>query len=154
MSPYQKLQARGLALPPAPKPIANFQTHVREGNLIFLSGQGPIDAGGRARTGKVGVDVSTEEAYVHAQLVGINLLAVMHEALGDLARVKRVIKLLGMVNASPSFCDHPLVINGCSDLFVDVFGETDGSHARSAVGVGSLPGNITVEIEAVIAVRN
>ncbi|HUG22515.1 RidA family protein [Piscinibacter sp.] len=101
----------------------------------------------------MGVDVSTEEAYAHARLVGINLLAVMHEALGDLGRVKRIVKLLGLVNAASDFVDHPRVVNGCSDLFIDVFGHEDGGHARSAIGVGSLPGNITVEIEAVVAVH-
>lgn len=154
MSPYQRLHAQGLTLPPPPKPIANFQTHVREGNLVFLSGQGPVTAEGDLYTGKVGVDITTREAYTHARLVGVNLLAVMHDVLGDLAHVKRIVKLLGMVNAAPDFSDHPLVINGCSDLFIEIFGESSGSHARSAIGVSSLPGNITVEIEAVIAVRN
>lgn len=151
MNPYQRLQELGLVLPPAPQPIANFSTHVREGALVFLSGQGPTTANGMQHTGKVGADVSWEEAYAHARLVGLNLLAVMHDALGDLARVRQVVKLLGMVNATPDFGDHPRVINGCSDLLVAVFGPTQGKHARSAVGMGSLPGNITVEIEAVIA---
>jgi len=154
MDRYQRLQARGLTLPPPPRPVANFRTHVREGGLIYLSGQGPVTADGRLYTGKVGIDVSTEEAYAHARLVGMNLLAVMHEVLGDLARVKRIVKLLGMVNAAPDFDAHPLVINGCSDLFIDVFGPEAGSHARSAVGMGSLPGNITVEIEAIVAAHD
>ena len=154
MDRYQRLQARGLTLPPPPRPVANFRTHVREGGLIYLSGQGPVTADGRLYTGKVGIDVSTEEAYAHARLVGMNLLAVMHEVLGDLARVKRIVKLLGMVNAAPDFDAHPLVINGCSDLFIDVFGLEAGSHARSAVGMGSLPGNITVEIEAIVAAHD
>lgn len=150
---YRRLQAQGFQLPSAPRPIANFRTHVREGPLLFLSGQGPVTPEGRLHTGKVGLDVSTDEAYAHARLVGVNLLAVMHEVLGDLGRVKRVVKLLGMVNAVPHYADHPLVINGCSDLFVAVFGHENGSHARSAVGMGSLPGNITVEIEAIVATR-
>jgi len=154
MDRYQRLQAYGLTLPPPPRPVANFKTHVREGGLIYLSGQGPVTADGRLYTGKVGIDVSTEEAYAHARLVGMNLLAVMHEVLGDLARVKRIVKLLGMVNAAPDFEEHPLVINGCSDLFIDVFGPEAGSHARSAVGMGSLPGNITVEIEAIVAAHD
>lgn len=153
MDRYQRLQARGLALPPAPRPVASYRTHVHEGGLIYLSGQGPVKADGQVCTGKVGLDVSIEEAYLHAQLVGMNLLAVLHEVLGDLARVRRIVKLLGMVNAAPHFDEHPLVINGCSDLFIDIFGPEDGSHARSAVGVGSLPGNITVEIEAIVAVE-
>lgn len=150
-TPYERLAALGIALPPAPPPIANFVTHVQEGNLLFLSGQGPREADGFLHAGKVGDDVSVAQAYEHARLTGINLLAVMHEALGDLGRVKRVVKLLGMVNAVPHFLDHPNVINGCSDLFNDVFGER-GPHARSAVGFGSLPGNITVEIEAIVSI--
>ncbi|MDJ1158823.1 RidA family protein [Chelatococcus sp. SYSU_G07232] len=152
-TPYARLAALGLALPKAPPPIANFVTHVREGDLLFLSGQGPREADGHLHAGKVGADVSVEEAYAHARLAGLNLIAVMHAALGDLGRVRRVVKLLGMVNGTPDFADHPQVINGCSDLFVAVFGEA-GRHARSAVGFGSLPGNITVEIEAIVAVRD
>nr|WP_245419722.1 RidA family protein [Phyllobacterium salinisoli] len=151
-SPYERLSSLGITLPAAPPPIANFVTHVQEGNILYLSGQGPREENGLLYSGKVGIDVSTEEAYGHARLTGINLLAVMHAALGDLGRVKRVVKLLGMVNAAPDFEDHPNVINGCSDLFMEVFGEA-GQHARSAVGFGSLPGNITVEIEAIVALR-
>ncbi len=102
-------------------------------------------------TGKVGQDLSVAEAYDHAQLTGLNLLAVARKALGDLRRVSRVVKLLGMVNAGPEFGDHPAVINGCSDLFVNVFGEA-GRHARSAVGMASLPGGISVEIEAIFEI--
>ena len=119
--------------------------------MLFLSGQGPTDGEGRSHTGKVGADVSIEAAYEHARLTGINLIAVMHAALGDLGRVRRIVKLLGMVNAAPDFADHPAVINGCSDLFIDVFGDR-GIHARSAVGHSSLPGQITVEIEAIVAI--
>lgn len=153
MDRYQRLHARGLALPPLPRPVASYLTHVHEGGLLYLSGQGPVTADGRVCTGKVGLDVSVEQAYLHAQLVGLNLLAVLHAALGDLARVRRIVKLLGMVNAAPDFAEHPRVLNGCSDLFIDVFGADDGGHARSAVGMGSLPGNITVEIEAIVAIR-
>ena len=149
-SPYDRLAALGIVLPAAPSPIANFVTHVAEGKLLFLSGQGPTEANGTLHTGKVGADVSVEAAYEHARLTGINLIAVMQAALGDLGRVRRVVKLLGMVNATPDFADHPAVINGCSDLMNDVFGER-GVHARSAVGFGSLPNQITVEIEAVVA---
>jgi enamine deaminase RidA (YjgF/YER057c/UK114 family) len=124
---------------------------VLEGNLLYLSGQGPSEADGSLHTGKVGAEISAEAAYAHARLTGINLIAVMHEALGDLSRVRRVIKLFGMVNAAPDFADHPSVINGCSDLLIEVFGDK-GIHARSAVGHGSLPGRITVEIEAIVAV--
>jgi len=149
-SPYDRLAALGIVLPAAPSPIANFVTHVAEGKLLFLSGQGPTEANGTLHTGKVGADVSVEAAYEHARLTGINLIAVMQAALGDLGRVRRVVKLLGMVNATPEFADHPAVINGCSDLMNEVFGER-GVHARSAVGFGSLPNQITVEIEAVVA---
>jgi enamine deaminase RidA (YjgF/YER057c/UK114 family) len=152
-SPYDRLKALGITLPDAPPPIANFVAYAREGDLLFLSGQGPREADGRMHTGKVGATVDVADAYRHARLTGINLIAVMQDALGDLSRVKRVVKLLGMVNAAPDFADHPAVINGCSDLMVDVFGEA-GRHARSAVGLGSLPGQITVEIEAIIAVRD
>ena len=150
-TPYDRLTALGIALPDAPPPIANFVTHVLEGKLLYLSGQGPSEADGRQHTGKVGAGVTVEQAYGHARLTGINLIAVMHAALGDLGRVRRVVKLFGMVNATPDFSDHPSVINGCSDLLIDVFG-VRGMHARSAVGHGSLPGQITVEIEAIVAV--
>lgn len=150
-TPYDRLRALGISLPEAPAPIANFVTHVIEGKLLFLSGQGPSDADGRLYTGKVGADVTVEAAYGHARLTGINLIAVMQTALGDLRRIRRIVKLFGMVNATPDFADHPAVINGCSDLFNDVFGAR-GVHSRSAVGHGSLPGQITVEIEAVVAI--
>ena len=149
---YGRLQNAGIVLPAPPRPIANFATHVQEGALLYLSGQGPQEADGRLHTGKVGAAVSVDQAYAHARLVGINLIAVLHGALGDLSRVTRIVRLLGMVNATPDFADHPEVINGCSDLFLEIFGEA-GRHARSAVGLGSLPRNITVEIEAVVAVR-
>jgi len=149
-SPEERLARLGIVIPPPPPPVANFLTHVREGNLLFLSGQGPREADGYLHTGKVGADITAEEAYAHARITGINLLSVMQSVLKDLGRVKRIVKLLGMVNAAPDFGDHPAVINGCSDLFVEVFGKR-GEHARSAVGVGSLPGNITVEIEAIVA---
>lgn len=152
-TPYERLAALGITLPPPPPPIANFVTHVQEGTLLFLSGQGPREVDGHLHTGRVGEDVSVEDAYQHARLTGINLLSVLHAALGDLRRVRRVVKLLGMVNAVPDFGKHPAVINGCSDLFVSVFGEA-GHHARSAVGFGSLPDRITVEIEAVVAIRD
>lgn len=151
-TPYERLKALGIALPEAPRPVANFVTHVIEGDLLFLSGQGPTEPDGRQYTGKVGGDVTVREAYDHARLTAINLIAVMHQALGDLSRVKRIVKVLGMVNAELDFAEHPAVMNGCSDIFVDVFGER-GIHARSAVGFGSLPGQITVEIEAVVAIH-
>ncbi|WP_291298190.1 RidA family protein [Elioraea sp.] len=147
-----RLARLGLALPPPPPPIARFLTHRRAGDLLFLSGQGPLGPDGRFHEGQVGSEVTVAEAYAHARLTGLNLLAVMRAALGSLDNVAAIVKLLGMVNAAPGFRDHPAVINGCSDLFADVFGEA-GMHARSAVGMASLPNNISVEIEAIVAVR-
>jgi enamine deaminase RidA (YjgF/YER057c/UK114 family) len=152
MTPYDRLAQLGLTLPPPPKPVATYVPFVIEGNMLYLSGQGPLEADGRTHTGKVGADVTVEEAYAHARATGLNMLAILHDALGDLGRVRRVVKILGMVNAVPTFGDHPKVINGCSDLMVAVFGEA-GRHARSAVGLGSLPNNITVEIEAIVAIH-
>ena len=146
-----RLLAAGLVLPPPRAPIANFVGGVREGDLLFLSGQGPVTPEGK-RAGKVGSEVDVEEAYRHARLAGLNLLAQMRAVLGSLDHVSRIVKVFGMVNAADHFTGHPSVIDGCSDLFVEVFGER-GRHARSAVGVSSLPGNITVEIEAIVAVR-
>jgi len=152
-TPYDRLRKLGLTLPPLPQAIANFVPAVREGNLLYLSGQGPVHAGGLHR-GKVGAGVTTEEAYEHAKLTGLNLLAVLEQSLGALTRVRRIVKLFGMVNAVPDFVAHPLVINGCSDLLISVFGPDVGRHARSAVGMGSLPGQITVELEMIVAVAD
>ncbi|HLW60722.1 MAG TPA: RidA family protein [bacterium] len=138
-----------IELPPVPKPAGTYVHAVRVGNLLFLSGKGPYNPDGSVPKGKVGRDVSTEEAYKHARSVGLTQIAVLKETLGSLDRVKRIVKVLGMVNGVPEFGDQPKVINGCSDLFVEVFGEK-GRHARSAVGMGSLPGGITVEIEVIV----
>ena len=150
MSAEQKLAELGLTLPSLPKPVGNYVPFKRAGDLIFLSGQGPRRPDGTTITGKVGRDVTVEEAYDHAKLIGLGLLAAAKQAAGDLDKVE-VLKVLGMVNAIPEFKDQPKVINGCSDLFVAVLGER-GRHARSAVGMGSLPGQITVEIEAIMRV--
>jgi enamine deaminase RidA (YjgF/YER057c/UK114 family) len=150
-TPEARLSALGLTLPPTPRPVANYVPFRLHGDLLFLSGQGPRDHTGALRHGKVGIDVSVADARDHARLTGLNLLSAASAALGGLGRVRGVVKLLGMVNAGPDFRDHPKVIDGCSDLFVAVFGEA-GRHARSAVGMGSLPENITVEIEAILAV--
>jgi enamine deaminase RidA (YjgF/YER057c/UK114 family) len=147
----ERLAQLGIVLPEVPSPMANYVPSVQVNDLLYLSGQGPRIGFREFAHGKVGTDVTTDEAYQHARLVGIQLLAAAKAALGDLGRVKRVVKLLGMVNAAPDFKQHPQVINGCSDLFVEVFGEL-GRHARSAVGMGSLPNNITVEIEAIFQV--
>jgi len=150
MSAEDKLKALGLSLPETPKPLANYVPFKRAGDLVFLSGQGPRYPDGSFATGKVGRDVTVEEAYEHAKLVGLGLLAAAKAAAGSLDKVE-MLKLLGTVNGVPEFTDQPKVINGCSDLFVAVLGE-NGRHARSAVGMGSLPNNITVEVEAVLRV--
>ena len=151
MSPEAKLAAMGLTLPEIPMPMANYVSFKRDGRTLYLSGQGPRRSDGSMATGKVGRDVSTEEAYEHAKLVGLGLLAAAKAAAGELSKVE-VLKVLGMVNAVPEFTDQPKVINGCSDLFVAVLGER-GRHARSAVGMGSLPLQITVEIEAIMLIH-
>jgi enamine deaminase RidA (YjgF/YER057c/UK114 family) len=152
MTAESKLQSMGLVLPEIPRPIANYVPFKINGNTLYLSGQGPRRSDGTMITGKVGRDVTAEQAYDHAKLVGLGLLAAAKAAAGSLDRVE-VLKVLGMVNAVPEFTDHPKVINGCSDLFVGVLGER-GKHARSAVGMGSLPGNISVEIEAVLRIHD
>ena len=146
----QRLIELGLELPPVPTPAANYANAVRTGNLVFVSGTVPAMPDGTIPKGKVGADVTTEEAVEHARRVGLTLLAILREELGDLDRVRRVVKLLGMVNAVPDFREHSRVINGCSDLLYEIFGER---HARSAIGVGSLPFGITVEIEAIFEVE-
>lgn len=151
MKVEQRLAELGITLPQAQSPVANYVGSVQTGNLLFLSGRGPVGPDGELKTGLVGDDVTVEEGYAHARLVGLQLIATMKDALGDLDRVVRVVKLLGMVNGAPGFGQQPAVINGCSDLLVEVFGER-GRHARSAVGMGSLPNNITVEIEAIVEV--
>ena len=147
----KRLEELGIVLPPVTAPVANYVNAVRTGNLLFLSGKGPTEADGSQHTGKVGKHVTTAEAYQHARLTGLNLIAVMQAELGDLDRVRRIVKVLGMVNGTPEFTDQPKVINGCSDLFVEIFGDR-GRHARSAVGMGSLPNDITVEIECIVEV--
>jgi|ERR1041385_1058905 enamine deaminase RidA (YjgF/YER057c/UK114 family) len=135
------------SLPPVPAAAGNYVHAVRSGNHLYLAGKGVIVAG------KVGRDFTKEQAYQFARETGLILLAVVKEHLGTLSRVKRVVKVLGMVNATPEFGDHPFVINGCSDLFVEIFGDA-GRHARSAVGMASLPSNIPVEIEAIFEVTD
>ena len=149
-----RLEHLGISLPAEPVPIANYVPGVRTGNLVYLSGLGPASrADGTTPSGKVGRDLTTEEGYEAARLTGINILARMKGELGDLDRVRRVVKLLGMVNSAPDFNQQPAVVNGCSDLLVEVFGER-GRHARSAVGMASLPNDIPVEIEVIIEVED
>jgi enamine deaminase RidA (YjgF/YER057c/UK114 family) len=152
MSAEARLKELGIVLPSLRQPSANYVPYRLIGNLLFLSGQGPRDQNGAPMSGKVGGEVTLEEAYKRARLIGVGLLAAARQALGSLDRVEAVVKVLGMVNAVPDFAEHPKVINGCSDLFVDVFGDA-GRHARSAVGMGSLPGQFSVEIEAIFAVK-
>jgi enamine deaminase RidA (YjgF/YER057c/UK114 family) len=147
-----RLQELGIVLPEASNPIANYVNAVQTGNLIFLAGKGPTFEDGSMIQGKVGVHLTIEQGYEAARLTAINQLAVLKAELGSLDRVKRVVKVLGMVNASPEFTDHPKVINGFSDLMVEVFKEK-GKHARAAVGMGSLPGNIPVEIEMIVEIE-
>jgi len=153
MGAEARLKELGLVLPELPKPVANYLPYRLAGNILYLAGQGPRDANGRQLTGKLGADVSVDEGYRRARLVGLGLLAAMRDALGSLDRVDFIVKLLGMVNATPDFNDSPKVINGCSDLFVEVFGDA-GRHARSAVGHVMLPSQISVEIEGIVAIKS
>ena len=154
MSVKQKLRELGIELPEVGPPIGNYVHARRVGNLLYLSGKGPPNGlDGKMPRGKLGAGVSVDEGYRHARQVGLVLIAAIRDALGgDLDRVEAIVKVLGMVNAAPDFEDHPKVINGCSDLFIEVFGEL-GRHARSAVGMSSLPGGIPVEIEVIVAVK-
>ena len=149
MSAEAQLKSAGIELPDVPAPGGNYVHAVRTGNLLYLAGKGPI---GKVR-GKVGGDVTIEQAYEAARETGLVLMAVMRDELGSLDKVTRIVKVLGMVNAVPEFEQQPKVINGCSDLFVEVFGDV-GRHARSAVGMGSLPNQIPVEIECIVEVAD
>ena len=153
MTPEQRLRELDIDLGNVSAPVANYVNAVRTGKLLFLAGKGPRpDKDGQRPKGKVGRDYTAEQAYEYARTVGLDLIAVMRAELGSLDKVKRIVKVLGMVNAVPDFEDQPKVINGCSDLFVQVFGER-GKHARSAVGIGSLPMGIPVEIECIVEVE-
>jgi len=152
MSPAERLAQLGLVLPPPPAPIGNYVPFRLAGTLLFLSGVGPRQHDGSITTGKVGATRSVEEGYEAAKLCGLNLLTNIVTAAGSLDRVDTVLKVLGMVNAVPTFTEHPKVIDGCTDLFVAIFGE-NGRPARSAVGMGSLPRDISVEVEAVILLK-
>ena len=152
VDPEKRLADMGIRLRDPGKPIANFVTAVTTGNLVFLSGHGPLQENGQYIKGKVGKDLNVEQGKEAARLTGIVLLGALKSHIGDLNKVKRIVKVLGMVNATPDFEQHPQVINGFSDLMVDVFGE-NGKHARSAVGMGSLPMNIPVEIEMIVELK-
>jgi enamine deaminase RidA (YjgF/YER057c/UK114 family) len=153
MKAEARLKELGLKLPTAATPVANYVSAVRTGNLVFLSGHGPLRDDGTMITGKLGAELGTEEGYEGARQVALVLLSSLRAEIGDLNKVKRVVKLLGMVNCTPEFIEHPKVINGASDLLVEVFGDK-GKHARSAVGMNALPMNICVEIEMIVEVEN
>jgi enamine deaminase RidA (YjgF/YER057c/UK114 family) len=153
MSAEARLKELGITLPSPPKPVGNYVGGVQVGTLLFMSGCGPRKPDNTSITGKVGSDLSTEQAYNAARLVGLNMLANVKALIGSLDRVKRVVKVLGMVNADPEFKDHPKVINGFSDLMVEVFGDA-GRGGRSAVGMGSLPSQIAVEVEMILELRD
>lgn len=149
MSAEARLQELKLELPPAPKPIAVYRPVVVVDKLAYVSGHGPLRPDKTLITGRVGADLDLDGGKVAARQVGLAILATLRSQFGSLDRIKRIVKVLGMVNCTPDFAEHPKVINGCSELFADVFGPENGIGARSAVGMGSLPGNIAVEIEAI-----
>ena len=152
MNPDERLGKLGLELPPAPKPVAVYRPVSIVGSLAYVSGHGPLKADKQLIIGRVGEDLDVAAGKAAARQTGLAILATLRAELGTLNRVKRVIKVLGMVNCTPAFKEHPAVINGCSELFVEVFGDECGIGARSAVGMGSLPGNIAVEIEAIFEI--
>ena len=148
MNAEQRIKELNLELPPAPKPVAVYKPVVVAGRMAYVSGHGPVKSDKTLMTGRVGADLNTEQGKAAARQVALAILATL-QANGLLGQVKRVVKVLGMVNAAPDFKDHPAVINGCSELFAEFWGAEHGIGARSAVGMGSLPGNIAVEIEAI-----
>jgi enamine deaminase RidA (YjgF/YER057c/UK114 family) len=141
-----------LPLPPAPQPVGVYKPLIIAGNLVYVSGHGPLRVDGTLISGRVGADLSLEQGYAAAQQTGLAIVATLRKQFETLDRIGRVIKTLGMVNSTPDFRDHPKVINGCSELFAKIWGPDGGTGARSAIGVGSLPGNIAVEIEAIFEV--
>jgi enamine deaminase RidA (YjgF/YER057c/UK114 family) len=148
----KKLKDLGIELIPATKPIANYVKAVRTGNLLFLAGHGPSLTDGSVMTGKLGQNYTVEQGYQAARQTAISLISTLKNELGDLNRVKRVVKVLGMVNCTPEFTEQPKVMNGCSDLLVQVFGEK-GKHARSAVGMNALPLGMAVEVEIIVEIE-
>jgi enamine deaminase RidA (YjgF/YER057c/UK114 family) len=152
-NPELRLKDLNIELPKAPNPVANYVNGVRTGNLIFLAGKGPRYADGTEMTGKLGVDISIEQGYEGARLTAINQIAVLKEMLGDLKKVKRIVKVLAFVNSDPNFIEQPKVINGFSDLMVAVFGKK-GIHARAAIGVATLPRAQAVEVEVIVEIED
>jgi enamine deaminase RidA (YjgF/YER057c/UK114 family) len=153
MSAEANITKLNLTLPPAPAPAGVYKPVVLQGSLAYVSGQGPVTQDGSLLTGRVGADVDKDQGKLAARQVGLTMLSTLKSQIGSLDRIARVIKLLGMVNSTPDFGEHPYVINGCSELFAEVFGSDNGIGARSAFGMGSLPGNITVEIEAIFELK-
>jgi len=151
-TPEDRIEKLGIELPPSPPPVANYVNAVTTGNLVFLAGKGPNKADGTYVTGKVGRDLTIDEGYAAARRAGIIQLSVLKAHLGDLSRVKRIVKVHGMVNCTDDFTNQPEVINGFSDLMVEVFGDK-GKHARAAVGMASLPRNIAVEIDMIVEIE-
>jgi enamine deaminase RidA (YjgF/YER057c/UK114 family) len=151
-TPEARLKALGIELPPAPKPIASYVPAVRTGNLVYLAGQGPLSGGKPTVTGKVGRELTEEEGAKAARATVVILLSVLRAEIGSLDRVARIVKVVGFVNSAPGFTRQPWVMNGASDLLVEIFGEA-GRHARSSVGVSELPLNIPVEIEMVVEIK-
>ena len=152
--PERRLAELGLELPPTPMPMGTYVPAVQVGNLLFLSGLGPRRADGTMIQGKLGADLTIDQGREAARLVALNMLANIRAALGSLDRVERVVKTLGMVNSAPDFDQHPKVIDGFADLFVEVFGPERGRGARSAVGMAALPNRIAVEVETIVQVRD
>ncbi|WP_333819346.1 RidA family protein [Ohtaekwangia sp.] len=148
LSPDQRFEALKFVLPPAPKPLGVYKPFLIVGNFVYVSGHGTVQTDGSLIIGRIGKDMTMEEGKQAAHQVGLAILATLKANLGTLNKIKRVVKVLGMVNAVPEFERHPFVINGCSELFAQVWGEENGIGVRSAVGMGSLPDNIPVEIEA------
>jgi len=150
-NPEQKLKELGIQLSSPSSPVANYVNTVRTGNLVFISGKGPLKSDGNYVLGKLGENLTLEQGYEAARLTAINLISTLKASIGDLSKVKRIVRVTGMVNATSDFKDHPKVVNGCSDLLVEVFGD-NGKHTRAAVGMNSLPLNIAVEIDMIVEV--
>ena len=153
MNIEKRLEELGIELPPPATPVANYVTTVHTGNLVFTSGHGPGDGEGKIYKSQLGTDATIENGYESARQVALGLISTLKHALGDLDRIKRVVKVVGFVNSSADFIDQPAVVNGASDLFVEVFGDK-GKHARSAVGMSQLPGGIPVEVEMVVEIED
>ena len=153
MTIEKKIKSLGLSLPEPKDPVGSYVASKVVGNLLFISGKGPLKNDGNYIKGKLGYDLTIEQGYEAARITAINLISTVKASVGDLKKVKRVLKVTGMVNAAPNFTDHPKVVNGCSDLIVKVFGDR-GKHTRAAVGMGSLPSNIAVEIDMILEVMD